>query len=108
MPTTSHLPGRWALRMQTPIGSIEAEMTFTQHDDGFTGQATGRGETVPLHDVRTAAHQDGEQVTWTQTITKPLRLKLAFDVVVAGNELHGHSRAGRLPKSTVTGHRISG
>ncbi|MCZ2814554.1 hypothetical protein [Modestobacter sp. VKM Ac-2984] len=102
----SQLPGRWALRMRTPIGSIEAEMTFTEHDDGLTGQAAGKGETVPLHDVRTAPHQDGERVTWTQTITRPLRLSLAFDVVVAGDELHGHSRAGRLPQSTVTGHRL--
>lgn len=108
MTTTSHLPGRWALRMSTPIGSIQAEMTFTQHDDGLTGQATGKGETVQLHDIRTTPHQDGEQVTWTQTITKPLRLNLAFDVVVAGDELHGYSRAGRLPRSTVTGRRISG
>ena len=103
----SQLPGRWALRMQTPIGSIQAEMTFTQRDDGLTGQATGKGETVQLRNVQTAPHQDGEQVTWTQTITKPLRLNLAFDVVVVGDELYGHSRAGRLPKSTVTGNRIS-
>lgn len=32
-------------------------------------------------------------------------LHLAFDVVVAGDRMTGHSRAGRLPRSAVTGVR---
>ncbi|MQA35343.1 hypothetical protein [Modestobacter roseus] len=103
----SRIPGRWALRMRTPVGSIEAEMTFTERDGGLTGEANGKGETVALHDVTTHPHPDGERVTWRQSITRPLRLDLLFDVVVAGDELQGHSRAGRLPKSTVTGHRLA-
>jgi hypothetical protein len=34
-----------------------------------------------------------------------MRLNLEFDVVVTGDRLAGHSRAGRLPRSTVTGLR---
>jgi hypothetical protein len=48
---------------------------------------------------------EGERVTWKQSITKPLRLNLDFDVIVVGDTMHGHSRAGRLPKSTVSGER---
>ena len=102
----SDLPGTWALRMRTPIGSITAEMTFRAEDGGLTGTASGAAETVELVDVRSSPADDGEHVTWRQSITKPMRLHLDFDVVVSGDELHGHSRAGRLPRSTVTGRRV--
>jgi hypothetical protein len=36
------------------------------------------------------------------------RLHLAFDVVVDGDTMAGHSRAGRLPRTTVTGIRRPG
>jgi hypothetical protein len=38
-------------------------------------------------------------------VTKPMRLKLQFDVEVDGDRLTGHSRAGRLPRSAVAGVR---
>ena len=46
-----------------------------------------------------------QRVTWKQSVTKPMRLNLEFDVVVDGDRLTGHSRAGRLPRSAVTGVR---
>jgi hypothetical protein len=37
-----------------------------------------------------------------------MRLNLEFDVVVDGDALTGHSKAGRLPRSAVTGVRRQG
>jgi hypothetical protein len=34
-----------------------------------------------------------------------MRLNLAFDVLFDGDAMTGHSRAGRLPRSAVTGTR---
>lgn len=99
------LPGTWDLSLSTPIGTIAARYTFVESDDGWEGTATGAAETVPLSDVTVEPTAAGDRVTWTQRITKPLRLDLAFDVLVAGDELSGHSRAGRLPASRVTGRR---
>jgi hypothetical protein len=44
---------------------------------------------------------DGDRLTWNQSITKPLRLSLAFAVTVDGDTMTGTSRAGRLPASKV-------
>ncbi|MGY0498211.1 hypothetical protein ACWZHB_06910 [Nocardia sp. FBN12] len=99
------LPGIWALTMRTPIGSIHADMTFTDSDGVLTGTAAGKAETVRLHDLHSEVTPHGEHVTWRQSITKPMRLNLDFDVVITGDTMQGHSRAGRLPKSTVTGTR---
>jgi hypothetical protein len=103
---TSPLLGHWAVQMRTPVGSIAADMTFDETPDGFTGSAAGKSETVPLRNIRIEVSGDAPHVTWQQSITKPLRLDLEFDVTLEGDEMFGHSRAGRLPKSTVTGTRV--
>src|SRR3954471_3228548 len=100
----STIDGTWALRMRTPIGSIQAEVTFQDSGYGIEGVAVGAAESVPLRDVRIT--DDGGHLTWSQTISKPMRLHLDFDVHVRDDEMQGHSRAGRLPRSVVTGTRL--
>ena len=98
------LIGEWDVVIKTPIGSLQVLYTFTKDSGVLTGTATGRGETVALRDITVAA----QRVTWRQSVTKPMRLNLVFDVVVDGDRLTGHSRAGRLPRSAVMGVRRQG
>ncbi len=93
--------GDWDVTIKTPIGSLAVVYTFTERDGVVAGTATGKDETVPLHDVVV----DGQRITWRQSVTKPMRLNLDFDVVVDGDRLTGRSRAGRLPRSAVNGRR---
>lgn len=95
------LIGDWDVTIKTPIGSLAVVYTFTDNDGTVTGTAAGKGETVALRDITVA----GQRVTWGQSVTKPMRLHLEFDVVIDGDRLTGHSRAGRLPRSAVTGVR---
>jgi hypothetical protein len=92
------LTGVWDVTIKTPIGSLAVVYHFT---DALTGTATSKNETVPLHDIAVA----GQRVTWRQSVTKPMRLNLEFDVTIDEDHLSGHSRAGRLPRSAVTGTR---
>ena len=50
---------------------------------------------------------DGDRLTWSQSITKPMRLNLIFEVTVHGEEMTGTCKAGRLPTSKVAGHRVT-
>ncbi|MCO1597462.1 hypothetical protein M8C17_20125 [Micromonospora sp. RHAY321] len=100
------IAGTWLLRMKTPVGTIEAEYHFEEEDGVVAGSATGAGETIPLTDVVIDDEPTGQRVTWRQSITKPLRLNLDYDVIVDGDTLSGESRAGRLPRTRVTGERI--
>ncbi|MFI5913218.1 hypothetical protein [Dactylosporangium sp. NPDC051541] len=95
--------GTWDVRMKTPIGTIQAVYAFTDTGGGLTGTAATKSETVELTDIRS----DGPRVTWRQSVTRPMRLNLEFDVVVDGETLTGHSRAGRLPGTAVSGTRRS-
>ncbi|MEQ8146150.1 hypothetical protein [Streptomyces sp. OP7] len=98
---TATVEGVWDLTVATPIGRIKAAVTFREEDEALVGVASGAGEDVPLRDITV----DGAQVTWKQSVTRPLRLNLAFTVHVEGDTLEGTSRAGRLPASKVTGTR---
>lgn len=93
--------GTWDLTLSTPVGRIAAVLELHRQGDVLTGTAHGAGERVPLRDLAL----DGDRLTWRQSITRPLRLNLAFAVTVDGDTLTGTSRAGRLPASRVTGVR---
>jgi hypothetical protein len=98
------IEGVWDVTIKTPIGSLAIVYEFTESGGTPTGSASSKSETVPLCDVAVA----DRHVTWRQSVTKPMRLNLAFDVVVDGDRLTGHSKAGRLPRSAVTGVRRQG
>ncbi|GAA1374459.1 hypothetical protein [Streptomyces beijiangensis] len=93
--------GTWDLSIATPIGKIKAVVELLRTDGVLTGTAHGAGEEIPLTDVAV----DGGRLSWKQSVTKPMRLNLAFAVTVDGDTLTGTSRAGRLPASKVTGRR---
>lgn len=93
--------GEWDVLIKTPIGSLAVTYAFSPDEDGLRGTATLNGETTSLRDISV----DGDTVTWRQSVTKPMRLNLEFDMIVTGDQLNGHSRAGRLPRSKVTGTR---
>lgn len=93
--------GTWDVNLKTPIGTLSAVYVFTDAGGVLTGTASTKSETVPL----TTVVYDGDRVTWRQSVTRPMRLNLDFDVVVDGQTLSGHSRAGRLPRTAVTGTR---
>ena len=97
--------GDWDVTIKTPIGSLAIVYTFTDDGGVIGGSATGGGETVPLRDINVVNDSGGQRVTWRPSVTKPMRLNLDFDVVVTGDRLAGHSRAGRLPRSAVAGVR---
>lgn len=99
------IAGRWDVTIETPLGSMAATYAFDTGQGGITGRAESRDEMVPLRDISVDDTPAGQRVTWRQSITRPMRLNLDFDVTVAGDEMRGHSRAGRLPKSSVSGAR---
>jgi hypothetical protein len=97
--------GTWALTIATPIGKLPITLTLAYTAGVLHGTAGGRGETVPLRDLAAIAEPDGVRLTWQQSVTRPMRLNLSFDVVATAVAIAGFSKAGRLPRSTVTGVR---
>jgi hypothetical protein len=98
--------GDWELLITTPIGSIPVSVTLSYADGVYSGSARTRGDDdVELRELTVTPTGDGHRITWAQSITKPLRLNLDFDVQIAQGTMTGTSRAGRLPQSKVVGRR---
>lgn len=96
------ITGSWNITISTPIGTQRVVLELTEQGGAVEGVAKGDAETTPLINPILA----GDRLTWQQRITKPMRLNLAFDVTIEGDTLHGTSKAGMLPTSTVTGTRV--
>jgi hypothetical protein len=97
--------GTWDLVIDTPIGRQHATLELSTQDGVLRGVARDQrhGDDIALTDLTL----DGNRLTWGQAIRRPMRLNLTFDVVIDGDEMTGHSKAGRLPSSKVTGHRAA-
>lgn len=95
--------GLWNLKIVTPIGTQNVVLELSEHNGTIQGFAKGDKETTPLIEPVLS----GNHLTWRQSITKPMRLNLVFDVTIEGDALSGISKAGKLPASKVTGTRLS-
>lgn len=93
--------GVWDVVIATPMGKQVVAYYIAAADGGLMGTATQGGEASPL--LNPAA--DGGRLTWTQHVTKPMRLTLRFDVMVDGDAMTGTAKAGVLPASKLTGTR---
>jgi hypothetical protein len=97
------IAGTWNLEIATPLGKQTVVLELTEENGVITGIAKGTSETVPLIDPT----RDGDRLTWAQSVTRPMRLNLTSDVIIDGDAMTGTSKAGMLPTSKVTGHRVA-
>jgi len=95
------LTGSWNIKISTPIGTQSVVLKLSEKDGIVEGVAQGDAETTPL----ITPVLDGNRLTWKQSITKPMRLNLTFDVTIDDDTLLGTSKAGMLPTSKVVGTR---
>ncbi len=95
--------GRWAITIATPVGRQEVVLDIVHRDGVLSGTATQGAETVPFIDPVA----DGDRLTWSQKITKPMSMAVRFDLVRDGDALSGKAKPGILPATAVTGIRVA-
>ena len=100
---TGSVIGTWAVEISTPLGTQQVTYTFEDTEDGLRGRAVQGADTSELQDLR----QDGSRLVWIQQVTRPMRLRLQFEVMQSGDALNGTAKAGALPSSKVRGKRVS-
>jgi Transcriptional regulator containing an amidase domain and an AraC-type DNA-binding HTH domain len=102
-PRESDFDGDWDTTIATPVGKLEVKLSITIRNGMIQGQATQGGETVEFVNP---VLQDNK-LTWSLSITKPMRLNLKFEVTVSEDQMIGTAKAGILPASKLTGKRLS-
>jgi hypothetical protein len=95
--------GSWDVTIDTPIGNIAAVFDITENDGSIQGVGRTDKESVDFYNVMA----DGNQLTWLQDVTTPMKLTLKFVVTVEGETMTGTSKAGIFPASKLQGTRSS-
>ncbi|MGG4128876.1 DJ-1/PfpI family protein [Paenibacillus illinoisensis] len=94
--------GKWEVVISTPIGKLETRLVIDTDNGSIRGTATQDGETVELIQPR----DQGDKLVWDLRVSKPMKLQLHFEVNVQGDVMTGTAKAGFLPASKLTGHRL--
>ncbi|WP_033345147.1 hypothetical protein [Catenuloplanes japonicus] len=95
------ISGTWNVEISTPMGKQTAVLALAADGDTLTGTATQGGETAPIQDGKAS----GDGATFTLNLTKPIPVKLGFDVTASGDALSGDVKLGAFGTSKVVGTR---
>jgi cytochrome P450 len=98
------IPGaeQWQLTLKTPMGP--QEMTLHLVRDANT--CTGRIESPMGSELIKNGQIDGNTLTWTMDVKKPMPIKLKFEAQVAGDTLTGHAKLGVFGTAKLEGRRL--
>jgi hypothetical protein len=93
--------GKWNCTVESPMGEQEFVLTVISDGDRFTGSAVGN---IGSKDIDEGS-VDGNTVSWTMHISKPMPLTLACRATVSGDTLEGKVKAGIFGSFPITGTR---
>jgi cytochrome P450 len=91
--------GKWTLMIKGPTGELPTTLVLERVNGVLTGSQTGQGVTSPISDAK----HEGNQLTWTQHVTKPMKLKVDFTGEINGRQIAGKMKAGFMGSYKFTG-----
>ncbi|NGY07022.1 cytochrome P450 [Solimonas terrae] len=93
------IDGTWKVTVKGPTGPQSTTLTIA-HDKGVvTGSQSGQGESSPILDGKL----DGNQLSWINQISKPMKMKLTFTAEIENNAMTGKVKAGFMGSFPFTG-----
>jgi hypothetical protein len=95
--------GTWNATIISPMGKNPVEFVLVESDGTLTGTATAEGETVAIRE----GQANGDDLSWTLAITKPMRMSFAMKVHRDGDTWKGTAKAKIFPAAKVVGERVS-
>jgi hypothetical protein len=92
--------GSWKTTINSPIGVQEGALDIMTSGDSFKGTMRGRAGAQEISGV-----VQGNVLTWSAAITRPVPTTLEFAVTVDGDTMSGSVKAGAFGTSPLTGIR---
>ena len=94
--------GKWNVTIKTPAGDKSGVLELKTEGTILTGSMSGPGHFAEISDGKV----NGNQLSWSAKITKPMRLSLKFTAAVEADRMSGAAKH-LLGKATFTGTRIT-
>lgn len=98
------LTGKWNLTIATPMGEQKVELELVQTGEQISGVSRNdlEGEQPMLEPVL-----NGDTLTWKSSITKPIKVTAAMQLIFRGDSATGTARAGMFPAAKIIGRRAT-
>jgi len=93
--------GKWNCTVDSPMGEQEFVLTVESDGDRFSGSAVGN---VGSRDIPDGI-VDGNDLSWTMQISKPMPVTLSCKATVSGDSLEGKVKAGIFGSFPISGTR---
>lgn len=94
--------GKWIVTLRTPAGDKSGVLELKTEGTTLTGSMSGPDHFAEISDGKV----NGNQLSWSAKITKPMRLSLKFTAAVEADRISGAAKH-LLGKATFTGTRIT-
>jgi hypothetical protein len=92
--------GRWNVRIQTPIGERSGVLELKVEGSKLSGSLSDGEHHVLINDGKI----DGNQLSWSAKLEKPMRLTFKFKAILDADRISGSAR-NFLASATFTGVR---
>jgi hypothetical protein len=96
----ANVDGKWNCAVESPMGDQEFMLTVISNGDSFSGSAEGG---IGSREIEGSV--DGDSLSWTMQIPKPMPLTLTCKATVTGDSLDGKVKASIFGSFPITGTR---
>jgi hypothetical protein len=94
--------GSWKVTAATPAGPQVMDLHIVMQGVHFTGRIESA-----MGNLAVEGTAEGDTLRWVSSITKPMSMKVTFELTVSGDTLNGIAKLGFLGKAKLTGERIA-
>jgi cytochrome P450 len=92
----------WRCTLKTPAGPQEMTVQLVRDGENITG----RIDSPMGGEVISNGKGIGDKLTWTMQVSKPMSIKLSFDLKVDGDQMTGKVKLGLFGSAVLSGYRV--
>jgi len=97
------IDGKWEITINSPMGAQKATLDLKADGNALSGTQTAMQGTQPLANGKI----DGNNLSWSASITSPMPMTLEFNGAVDGDKLSGSVKAGAFGSFPFSGGRTA-
>lgn len=97
------IDGKWEITINSPMGAQKATLDLKAEGATLSGSQTAMGGTQAV----TNGKIDGNNLSWSGSITSPMPMTLEFNGTVDGDKLSGSVKAGAFGSFPFSGGRAA-
>ena len=97
----AEVDGKWNCTVESPMGAQEFVLTVVSNGDSFSGSAEGEIGRKEIDE----GSVEGDTLSWTMQVSKPMPVTLTCRAQVSGDTLEGKVKAGIFGSFPISGTR---